>query len=151
MYACVQNKPSTFACTCTVVTCTARPKKKKIIIPQYELPYFNMRGRAALTRLIFKAAGVERGVIFKTEENWKRASLTERFTINRYLFASQNLLQVEGLSVPVNEGVIWNSAWFSFLKDYLSWTYPALLLFFLKAMVLTHSVSPLIQYFTCNL
>ena len=38
-------------------------KGKKIIIPQYELPYFNMRERAALTRLIFKAAGVERGVI----------------------------------------------------------------------------------------
>ena len=65
-----------------------------------------MRGRAALARLIFKVAGVEWGVIFKTEENRKRASLTERFTINRYLFASQNLLQVEGLSVPVNQGVI---------------------------------------------
>lgn len=36
---------------------SARSNKKKIVMPQYKLTYFGIRGRAEATRMIFRAVG----------------------------------------------------------------------------------------------
>ena len=74
------------------------PKEKKTIIPQYKLPYFNMRGRAAPTRLIFKAAGVERGVISRLRriENvrvWQNDSRLIVICLHRKIASSWRIIR----------------------------------------------------------
>ncbi|XP_077985260.1 hematopoietic prostaglandin D synthase-like [Glandiceps talaboti] len=60
-------------------------------MPKYQLIYFNSRGRAEMTRLIFAAAGVEYDDVRFEQEQWE----TEKAT-GRYPFDQIPILKVDG-------------------------------------------------------
>ncbi|XP_077999273.1 hematopoietic prostaglandin D synthase-like [Glandiceps talaboti] len=61
-------------------------------MPKYQLRYFNARGRAETTRLIFAAAGVEYDDIRFTGEEWPKEKAS-----GKYPFGQTPILEVDGV------------------------------------------------------
>merc|ERR1711937_1069083 len=70
-----------------------RIKKKISKMPEYKLTYFNARGRAELTRLVFAASGVEFKDVRIEKEEW--LALKDKTPLGQL-----PVLEVDGVQLP---------------------------------------------------